>query len=699
MFRKMQVINDMKLASNKHKSKNKIFIPFLAFFLLSDTVSASKPDDVAIVKQKLISFSLARMYRPEDYTTLKTGKIFKLLNTKGYWNDIDYKNNNPAQWDPVKHWERLFEMTFLYEQKNSRYYKSKQLLSQIQSGIAYWLKTKPVSDNYWWNAIGVPLAMGKVLILIDDDLPQTMVAEAVKLMNLGVKPDYYDYHGIATGQNLLWLAYVHLYTSCLANDTLGIKRAFGAVLSEIRISDAEGIKPDYSFHQHGPQLYSFGYGREFTHSAAQFAFLAQGTSSQFPKDKIDIISHYILDGQQWMTRNGFLEYTAMGREISRGPIGKSSILNGIQLMAKIDTERKTEFYQMFQQLNTGLRENPLQGNRYFYSSDLMVNQRRAYYFSVKGASDRIIGTESGNGENLKGFYQGSGTYYLVRRGNEYEGVFPLLNWRQLPGSLCEQDTAALPLFNWGSGTKGATSFVYGVSDSLYGCFAYDYKKEHISAKRAWFCFDNEILCMVGGMGFASTYDVYQTVNQCFSNGGVYVNGKLLAGRSLTDKNVKTIYHDSIAYIFPSSSYQIKLSDSISKGSWNRINLSGSALAISGKVFTLNINLGRKANEGSLVYAIVPGLSKLDAENYSFESHVVVLRNDGNIQAVYQKQLNQVQAVCYSTGSLNLPWANKRLVFDKPGLVILYKNSKGISAKLNHTLNKAIEQKGNDITIK
>ena len=680
-------------------NRRNIFALVVVFFTLSSLTKGQDNGDIVIVKQKLVELSIGRMYRPEDYTTMKMSEIFKRYKPGGYWQDINYNDSNPAQWAPGRHWERLFELTYLYRQKNSPYYQNKQLFDEIKNGIAFWLKTRPVSSNYWWNSIGIPLAMGKVLVLLEKDLPPAMLADAVVLMNLGVKPNYYDYHGVATGQNLLWLAYVHLYTSCLSSDEVGIKRAFGAVSNEICVSEAEGIQPDYSFHQHGPQLYSFGYGREFTRSAAQFAYLAQGTSCQFTKEKAAVISHYILDGQQWMTRNGFLEYTAMGREISRGPVGKSSILGGIELMRKIDTSRQAEYDAMYQQLKTGKRDNPLLGNRYFYRSDLMVNQRKSYYFSVKGTSDRIIGSESGNGENLRGVYQGAGTYYLVKRGNEYEGVFPLWNWRQVPGSLCEQDTTTLPLFNWGSGTKGVTSFVYGVSDGLYGCFAYDYQKEHVIAKRAWFCFDREIICMAAGIHFSSTNDLNQNINQCFSSGDIFVNGKVLTEPLVNGRTINRVYQDSVAYILTPSSYEVALQNSVKKGSWREINQSGSANIVTGKVFSLNINLGKKVNNGSLSYAIVPGITKLDAEKYRLGDHVTILRNDDKIQAVYHKQLNQVQAVCYSAGSLQLPWANKRLIFEKPGLVIVYNRENKIFATLNGCLEESVIQTGNSITIR
>lgn len=44
--------------------------------------------------------------------------------------------------------------------------------------------------------------------------------------------------------------------------------------------------------------------------------------------------------------------------------------------------------------------------------------------SIKMASDRIIGTEMMNGDNMKGYYMADGATYIYKDGKEYLDIFP-----------------------------------------------------------------------------------------------------------------------------------------------------------------------------------------------------------------------------------------------------------------------------------
>jgi chondroitin AC lyase len=635
--------------------------------------SITKSSDVALIKKRLYDFACNRLYRHAEFSKKKMNYILAHFDGQK-WTDINYHDNSAAAWEPAEHWERLYEMTYAFNCSKSQYYHVEGLKTKILSGIRYWLNANSaiLCPNYWWNAIGVPLDMGKVLILMEPYLSASDIKSAIKIMSLGIKPDYYDYHGIATGQNLLWLANVHIYTSCLANDTNGLKRAFSAVSNEIRLSDAEGIQLDFSFQQHGPDFYSFGYGRTFTLTAAQLIYLAHSTSYAFSPKKIDIIARYILEGQQWMTKNKYLEYTAMGREISRGYMGVHSILIALKLMAVCDPNLKPEFNAFYNQLSTGKRQNPLVGNRYFPRVDFMVQQRKCYYFSIKGASNRVIGSESGNGENLKGYYLGQGTYYLIRKGNEYNGIFPVWNWNQLPGSLCLQNNQPLPLIDWGANTRGTTSFVYGLSDGMNGLFGYDYHKNQVRAKRAWFLFNRTIVCAVTGIESPSMHHLFQTLNQTILQGNVLVNNKKQssAEKSYDSHQTLKVYQDSVGYFTHCAPYPVIVKRMIPKGTWKSINVTGSADTVAIPVFTMNIDLGTQVRNGSFYYAIVPCLSKTAFENYQLDDHISILSNDTTVQAVYEKSMRQMEAVFYHAGKVKLPWKGLTLTFLKPGLCMI-----------------------------
>jgi chondroitin AC lyase len=646
--------------------------------LISLGLQAQTSTDIEKIKDKLYRKSLGSFLNVEMSVDQNVSTLMTSIDAEGKWPDIDYKNQSPSSWDPKNHWSRLLDMTRHYKNPTGKLFQSKELRDAIFRGIDWWLTNPPQAKNYWYNSIGVPGLMGPVFVLLEKELNGSQLTRGTELMTVGVKPTYYDYYGKATGQNLLWLASAHLYAACLTNDMEGVKRVFREVGNEIYIADGEGIQEDFSFYQHGRQNYAFGYGKGFAQSAAQFMQLASQTAFQFPKEKVDILSNYILEGMQWMTRNGYLEYSAMGREISRKEVNRSSaLLSALNDMIEVDALRKEAHQDFYRQLTGAHREKPLVGNRYFWRSDLMVHQRGDYYFSLKGTSNRIKSGESGNGENIKGFYQGNGTFYLIKRGDEYEEIFPVWDWRKLPGLLCEQKDETLPLFLWGEGSQGATSFVYGLNDGIYGCFGYDYNKDKVTAKRAWFMFDREIVNLISG---ASGNSLYQSINQCWLNGEVWTDFRK------QKRNFDRVFHDSVGYCI-SSAKKLVLETEKQTGSWKDINLAASDKPISREVFSLGINLGEKVSNEAYSYTILPGISLEKFKKYRLADHVQILANTGVLQSVYQKDLQQVQAVFYEEGKLELPWNKLSVQMKKPGLVLIKKDKNKLLIEYSQPVDK------------
>ncbi|MEI8597517.1 hypothetical protein P4S64_07415 [Vibrio sp. M60_M31a] len=57
----------------------------------------------------------------------------------------------------------------------------------------------------------------------------------------------------------------------LADDAEMVGKAIADIEATIGVSTGAGVQPDYSFHQHGPQLYTSGYGPVWFNSAAKWA--------------------------------------------------------------------------------------------------------------------------------------------------------------------------------------------------------------------------------------------------------------------------------------------------------------------------------------------------------------------------------------------------------------------------------------------
>ena len=62
------------------------------------------------------------------------------------------------------------------------------------------------------------------------------------------------------GENRIWVAMNHLYLAVLTDDRRRAEVVRDAFVAECQVQEGEGIKEDYSFHQHGPLLYTGGYG-------------------------------------------------------------------------------------------------------------------------------------------------------------------------------------------------------------------------------------------------------------------------------------------------------------------------------------------------------------------------------------------------------------------------------------------------------
>lgn len=613
---------------------------FLNFFI---AFAQNSNQDIQIIKKHLYDISLYY----SDYSSKKIQSYIQDMNIRtGYFKDLDYRNQTRSDWHPGIHWRRLSAMSAAYQHPGGKLYHNIQLRQAIISGVHGWMNNPLKSVNGWWNLIGVPTEMVRVYTLMEQEIDPKIIDASIVYINKAVKPQYYDYYGPATGQNLLWETLNHIYSSVFANDTCGLKRASQYSASVMQVSDKEGIQKDFSFYQHGAQSYSFGYGKAFSLTAAQIIYALHGTQYEIPVENIKVLSKYILNGQQWCTYRQMLEYTSMGREISRPGESVSSIIASAKLMSEADPSRKNEYLDFIRQLNGETRHSKLSGTVYFPRINLFVQQGKNYFFSVKGASNKIASTECGNGENIKGYYLGLGTQFIALSGKEYKDIFPLWNWKQIPGCIAVQDTATLKTYNWTKGAMGEKTFVCGLSSGGEGIFAYDYSKDSICAKRSWFVFDDKILMLSSGIRYnEKKNDVYCTINQCLQHTPVYVNHDALLKDSIHGHFCE-IWQDSIGYYFPFNS-NLEVSGKTRFGSWRDINITKSPQRLSAKVFTLSQNWGKEQRNGTSACFILPRASFKDNLK-SKCSNIEILINTEKMQVVRNKKNHNIYMAVYDS---------------------------------------------------
>jgi chondroitin AC lyase len=435
----------------------------------------------------------------------------------------------------------------------------------------------------------------------------------------------------------------------------------------------------------------------YTQDITRLIKLAHGTSYQFPADKIEIFSSFILEGQQWMAYKAVFDYSTMGREISRvkNADGRVAMLAEVcSTMASLNIPRKNEFAKMAEDLKE-LSANPIIGNKHFWRGDMMVHRTSKFYTSIKMTSSRIKSSEWGNKENEKSFYLGQGVQFLMRNGTEYKQIFPLWDWQKLPGTLAEQrDTLPKTSGPWGDGAFGKKPFTGGVSNGKIGFAVNDYELENVKARRAWFCFNNEIIVMAAGIENNSQNSLLQTVNQTFQLGEVYVKATAAKKTAVKIEN-KTfqlndagwIFHDSVAYLFPEKT-NITVKAGKQSGTWRDINGSVDAPkeVIEKNIFSTWIDFGKQGKNEKFMYAIVPGISRKVTETYQLP--VRVISNTSEQQAVWHTKEKCLMVSFYMAGSIKDDVQQLLLAADMPALVMLKESPAAFELSVSNPLNKA-----------
>lgn len=251
--------------------------------------------------------------------------------------------------------------------------------------------------------------------------------------------------GQGTGQNLIWEQQILIFLASLTNNSTAMDQSFNNIWSSIQIESGDGIQADYSFYQHGPLLQSGTYGGDFFLDTVVLRGWAAGTQFAAQPQVAAIIDNYTLDGEAfWMRWNGqsdidqlvmWWDVSCKGREISRAPDGclavNSAPITPALRLAAPTSPRGPELLALADRMEG--RGQPLVGSRFFWRVDTAAHHRADFSASVHMCSTRTFPTEYVNDENALDWLAGAGTVYSYTDGGNYDAIFPVWDWMQLPG--------------------------------------------------------------------------------------------------------------------------------------------------------------------------------------------------------------------------------------------------------------------------
>ncbi|MCX7013648.1 MAG: polysaccharide lyase 8 family protein, partial [Candidatus Sumerlaeota bacterium] len=589
---------------------------------------------------------------------------------------IDYSSNTTTARIIQDHYDRIGKMALAWITPGQTLYQAPQLTAAVEQALSYvyaYVYPGRSRPGNWWNwEIGIPNELGPALLFVQGAIDSTVWQNARDTFHFLI----YDQPHM-TGQNLIWSATNHMYLALMDNDPAHMAPVKDAFETQCAIQSGDGLQRDGSFHQHGAQLYNGGYGNDFSLDVSRYLRWADGASYQISGPALETFAQYFLDGSWWMIHHGAYELASRGRGITRGDYSTPALQPALLVLANVANTRQADAiaaakHNLLFQSAYDLERAPLMpavvgsplapvepiGHRHFPESDFTIHRRSNYFASLKMFSSRVKNGENTNDEGLKLWCFSDGVTWILLDGTDYRqnNTLPTLDWQRLPGTTEERMTRA---DGSGLNTTQSKSFVGGAGAGGRGVSAMDFNAVNsaLTAKKSWFFFDDEIVCLGSGVTCTSTNPVETTINQrrlaapdaLLTVDGAAQSTKLPWSASLP--NIAWAQCEGFGYYFPGTA-TIQARRHEQQGAWADLNsLNGSSTIYSNPILTLWFDHGTQPSAAKYAYAVLPDKTAAQMAAYAAAAPISIARQTGTAHAVRHQTLGALGAVFWNAGTV------------------------------------------------
>jgi chondroitin AC lyase len=626
-------------------------ISVFTIVLLTLASFCGQAQDIQVIKKRVVGDLMEPAVSKSAVALL-----VRSIQPDGTWPGINYKDVSRTGFQHKDHLENMLTLARAYKKPGSPFLGDPAVKKAFSAALDFWLAKDFRCDNWWWNEMGTPSLMINTLLVMDSSLTEKQRTEGLQIARRANLETF----GARPGGDLMPIAGMLGKQALFTNSPDTLQRVIKVMAAEIKVSTGRGLKPDMSFHHRTDNVIStLTYGSNFAGSFAYWAAKIHGTRFSFPEASMKLLIDYFLDGIcQSLVYATYPDPGAMNRDISRRNAFRREDTGLPENLLAATDYRAPELETVIRVRKGEMKYNRVR-DRYFWYSHYYTHQRPDYYASVRMHSARANNMEEPhNEEGIKNHHYGDGSFFISRTGREYFNIFPVWDWQKIPGTtvLQKEDVP-----HWRKlAKKGRTDFAGGVSDGVYGAAAFDFASVHdpLTARKAWFFFDKEIVCLGADIHADTALPVLTTLNQCLLNNRVVVGAHnktttLKTGRHSLQA-VSWVYHDSVAYIFPQPA-NVNVSNVEATGNWRRITHQAWATeeTVKEDVFTLWLDHGVQPQKAGYAWVAVPATDAASAAAYSKKMPVKILANTGNVQAVQHTGLQRTGIVFYKAGSARL----------------------------------------------
>ncbi len=652
---------------------NRLRHPLLLLLLFSlwAPYSLAQQQDISLIKDRIVVDLMAT-----PIADSQVADIMARMTADGSFRNINYDDlSRTASFPHGGHTRDLVYLAKAYKNKKSGYYRNKALKDHVVRGLDFWVKHDFVGDNWHDNQITTPTNLGDLMLIIGNELPPELVAKAQPMigranMNAsGARPsgDRIVIAGILA-KNLLFI-----------NDYQEFDKTIKIIEGEMKFATGErGMQHDYSFHHRVDRVNnttSYGYGK-YANAYGEWSYYVAGTRYAFAKGQINQLVDYYLDGiYKQMVYGIYEDISVKNRSISGKATFRPQSTLEIERVLVSTEYRKAELEEIIR-LRKGEAKPSASFAKFFWQTEHFVFQRPRFYTTVRMFSTRNRNMEEPyNGPGKLTHHRADGTNYLMLKGDEYHNIWPVYNWQKISGTTTLQKPQ-LPGPD-DIQKEGLTDFVGAVTDGLYGAVVFDFKSPHdqVEAKKSWFFFDDEYVCLGADIESKPDLPVLTTVNQALLRSEVSMmqnsTRQSVPKGSRTLDRVKWVHHDNVGYIFPEPA-TVGLSNQTETGRWSDItdqkNISKDL--VSEDVFALWFDHGKKPAGSSYQYIVVPGVTEQQlSETAGTNRSIDILANTRDLQAVMHRKLGISQLTFYRAGVMAVE-KGINVGMDGPGMAML-----------------------------
>ncbi|MFV0565343.1 MAG: polysaccharide lyase family 8 super-sandwich domain-containing protein [Flavobacteriaceae bacterium] len=623
----------------------------------------------------------------EDEVVLN--KWVEAQQNNGSWQDLSYGKLKVMSSIADNHIYRLWHLAAACSDSNHNKYNNQLYKEAIKKGLQFWYNSNTVDPNWWFNKIYYPRYLGELLIFMkkfNDFIPkhQTEGLSEQGLIALFKPTKIDDLTSYGTGANAIDMGLHYIYRGLLTEAPPLLE----ATKTKLEAVLTDNIKADLMYQDHGPQIMIGSYGWAFCDGLTRLAAFLSGSPAAFniESENFKTVLNFVKHTQIPSIRGSLWDFNTVGRGISRENDRNKDMAYLTRLADYIDPNNAGTYQNAFLRFTKAKLANykVAEFNKHYWVSDFTQHVRKNYTVSVRNTSTRTAECETGNGENLKAAHLSYGATFISVDGSEYAEIMPVWDWAMIPGTTFPYKDASSSPKKWGQ-NLGQTSFVGGVSNGQHGASTLHLNNNGTTAKKSWFFFNNEMVCLGTGIASGSNINIRTTINQTWLKQPVYVyeigegqeKAETVSPKTYAKSRLKYIRNGNTAYFFPNES-EIKYTLKPQSGSWYAINnLEGSKTVNLGLVFALWVDHGINPTNGQYSYIVVPNIkSEEEAQDYHNKA-IEIIENSSTLQAVYNRDLNVLQAIFHQAGEV--AFNNLKINVDKPcALMVENENSITVS---------------------